>query len=180
MKSKTSRYPFKLPKYCRNATHLIAFIGLLIPCYFLYMEDAIQKSKDRATTVTRQSQQEEYEVPTITICADPIVKKSVTKKYPLHQPPRFVFNDVGGQIFFENRTVQEVWDEFTYSKDFNIIYDGVDLHLGTNKINDTLVDVEFKIVPTLGLGACYVMIPTQSKGLQFLARNYFFFAFSYT
>ena len=133
------------------------------------MQDAIQKSKERATTVTKQSQQKEYEVPTITICADPIVKFSVVKKYPLHQPPRFVFNNIRGQIFFESRKVQEVWEEFTYLKDFNIIYDGVDLHLGTNEINNTLIDVEFKIVPTLSLGACYVLIPTQSKGLQFLA-----------
>ena len=69
MKKKKNMFglPIETAKCCQNGLYLISFAGLLLTCYFLYMEDAIQKSKDRETTVTKMSSVHPYEGDSIQI-----------------------------------------------------------------------------------------------------------------
>ena len=113
----------ELAKICHYALYFISFIGLLVPCYFLYMNDAIKKSEEGATSVTKRSKCFPFEVPTIIICAEPGFKPSVSKKYNLDEPPRFIFNNVKGTNIIGNRSVPELWEEFSYANDLNIVYD---------------------------------------------------------
>ena len=55
------------------------------------MDEAVKKSEMKATTVTKRSEEYEFETPSITICPEPGFKPSVTQKYNLSIPTRYIF-----------------------------------------------------------------------------------------
>ena len=55
----------KWAKFCHYILYGITFISLLFSCYFLYINEAIEKSKIGAMTVTKRSENLPYESPTI-------------------------------------------------------------------------------------------------------------------
>ena len=73
------------------------------------MDEAIEKSKERATTLIRSSKEYEYEIPTLTICPQPGFKPSTSKKYNLSHPARFLFlSEEKRDIFSTQKTIQGV------------------------------------------------------------------------
>ena len=65
---------------------------LVTLCYFAYMKEAIEKYHKRATTVTKRWCNEfDFEIPALTICANPPFKSSVAKPYNLEFPTRDLF-----------------------------------------------------------------------------------------
>ena len=96
-------------KLCHYLLYGITFIFLFVLCYFLYMDEAIEKSKERATTLIRSSKEYEYEIPTLTICPQPGFKPSTSKKYNLSHPARFLFlSEAKRDIFSTQKTIQGV------------------------------------------------------------------------
>ena len=154
-------------KCCQFTINCVIFFSLLVSCYFLYMDDAIEKSKRKATTFTKRSESIEFEVPAIIICPEPPFKQSVSEKYNLSVPARFVFrldksfNNVND--IFGNKTIQYLHEEFSYAKDLNFVYHGVDLKPGVNEVDfyGERAEIELKIVPTIYSGTCHLM---QMKG----------------
>ena len=45
----------ELAKFCHYLLYFLSFCGLLIPCYLLFMIEAINESQNGATTVTKRS-----------------------------------------------------------------------------------------------------------------------------
>ena len=85
------------------------FISLLVSCYFLYMDEAIKKSKMKATTVTKRSEEYQFETPSITICPEPGFKPSVTQKYNLSLPTRHIFfEDMESDTLQSKQSVQGI------------------------------------------------------------------------
>ena len=73
------------------------------------MDEAIQKSKKRATTVIRSSEERKLEIPTLTVCPKPGFKPSVSKKYNLSHPARYLFlSEEKRDIFSTKKTIQGV------------------------------------------------------------------------
>ena len=96
-------------KLCHYALCGITFISLFVLCYFLYMDEAIEKSKKRATTLIRSFDERELEIPTLTICPQPGFKPSTSKKYNLSHPARFLFlSEEKRDIFSTQKTIQGV------------------------------------------------------------------------
>ena len=79
-------------KLCHYALCGIVFISLFVLCYFLYMDEAIEKSKKKATTTIRRSEERDFEIPTLIICPESGFKPSISKKYNLSNPARYMFN----------------------------------------------------------------------------------------
>ena len=69
--------------FCHYLLYWITFIILFVFCYVLYMNEAIEKSRARETTVTKQSENFPYEVPSILLCPEPGFKQSALKYYNL-------------------------------------------------------------------------------------------------
>ena len=124
-------------EFCQHALYLITFIGLIVSCYLFFMHDAIEKSKKEATTVTKRSANCPFEAPSITICITPPFKPSISGKYNLSQSIRQYFSpwaihfDQGSD--FGNKTVQKLFEEFSYSNDLTFSDLNGDLNLGKNK-----------------------------------------------
>ena len=55
------------------------------------MKEAIEKYQRGATTVTKRSTNIDFEIPALTICANPPFKPSVSKLYNLEFPTRDLF-----------------------------------------------------------------------------------------
>ena len=114
----------ELAKVCHHALYLVSFISLLIPCYFLYMQEAIKDSEQKATTVTQRSEPHASETPVIIICPQPNFKPSISSKFNMSFPDRDLFVSVADFTEFldmnniDNQTVQELYEQFTYSNDF--------------------------------------------------------------
>ena len=73
------------------------------------MDEAIQKSKKRATTVIRSSEERKLEIPTLTVCPKPGFKPSMSEKYNLSHPARFLFlSEAKRDIFGTQKTLQGV------------------------------------------------------------------------
>ena len=159
----------KLAKLCHYLIYGIAFISLSFLCYFLYMNEAIEKSKIGATTVIKRTENLPYESPTIIVCPEPRFKPSVSRKYNLSSPARDIFSPWMGDFFitfikdtFHNRTVQDVYEEFTYSNnDLMFVYENTYLELGKNEVkhkySKNSIDIELKNFPTLYYGQCYLI-----------------------
>ena len=106
-------------KLCQYVLYCVTFLSLLIPCYFIYMKEAIQKAQSGATTVIQRSVNMQYEAPTIIICPEPGYKKSIFEKYNLSVPARRIFRYDGyGQENLDNLTVLELYEELGYKHSF--------------------------------------------------------------
>ena len=86
------------------------------------MNDAINKSKNKATTVTKRSIPLETELPSLILCPKPSFKQSVSNQYNLSIPVRDIFvnqywpdNENLGMKSLLERNVKELYDEFSYS-----------------------------------------------------------------
>ena len=153
-----------LAKLCQYVLYCITFIGLLVSCYFLYMEEAIEKSSKKATTVTKRSGHHPYEAPSIIVCATPPFKASVSRKYNLSQPIRRYFSpwellpfDYGK---FGNITVQDLFEEFTYTNDLIFADAERNLIQGKNEMSlygEEVIEIDLKKLPTVSLGTCHLI-----------------------
>ena len=93
----------KFQKVSQYSLNFISFTILFILCYFLYMQDAIEKFKLGASIVTKRSELLPYEAPSIIICPEPGFKQSIFKKYNLTTPAQFVFHDEKSlRVYFGN------------------------------------------------------------------------------
>ena len=81
----------QLVKFCHYLLYMLSFFGLLVPCYVFYMTDAIKESERGAMTVTKRSEAQEYEPPSVIFCPTPGFKSSTVKKYNLSIPPPDIF-----------------------------------------------------------------------------------------
>ena len=128
----------KFAKVCQHALYFVSFVGLFFLCFDLYMIGAIKKSQRKATTVTKRSEHGQYEAPSITICPMPAFKPSISAEYNLSNPIRNNFipwsRDHKDTEIFGNKTVQELFEESTYSNDLTFIFEGKELNHGKNKI----------------------------------------------
>ena len=158
----------KWAKLCHYLLYGIAFISLFFSCYFLYMNEAIEKSKIGATTMIKRSENLPYETPTIIVCPKPHFKPSMYGKYNLSNSPGDFFTPWMGHLLmpfieatFQNRTFEDLFEESSYSKnDLMFLYDGTYLKLGKNQLKNRggrTMDVELKNLPTLYSGQCYVI-----------------------
>ena len=96
-------------KLCHYALYGITFLSLFVLCYFLYMQEAIEQSKERANTLIKRSEEYELEVPTITICPEPGFKPSITQTYNLSNPARHIFwYEKATDVFSTEKTIQGV------------------------------------------------------------------------
>ena len=55
------------------------------------MDEAIEKFKIKATTETKRDEERQFDVPSLTICAEPGFKPSISKKHNLSIPTRYLF-----------------------------------------------------------------------------------------
>ena len=78
-------------KFCHYTLKWVAFISLFILCHFLYMDEAIEKFKIKATTETKRDEERQFDIPSLTICAEPGFKPSISKKHNLSIPTRYLF-----------------------------------------------------------------------------------------
>ena len=73
------------------------------------MDEAIEKTKKRATTVIKSSDERELEIPTVTICPKPGFKPSISEKYNLSNPARYLFlYEDNRDIFSTQKTIKGV------------------------------------------------------------------------
>ena len=99
----------KFLKFCHYALYCITFICLLVSCYFLYMHEAILKSRTGAMTIIKRSEERQFEAPSLIICPEPGFKPSVTEKYNLTNAPRYVFRfEKVWETFHTQQTMQGV------------------------------------------------------------------------
>ena len=100
-------------KICQSLLKFIIFVSLGVICYFHLMEDAIKKSEKRATTITSRYEKSGFEYPAIIICPYPGFKPSLSQKLEYAAKDLFKLN-TQDKSFFDNRTVPEVFEEYTY------------------------------------------------------------------
>ena len=163
----------KWVKFCHYIFYGFAFISLFFSCYFLFMNEAIEKSKSGATTLIKRSENQPYESPTIIACTLSNFKPSVSRKYNLTTPARNIFNPSVDQLdinfikdTFPNQTVQDLFEEFEYSNnDLMFFYNSTYLKLGKNEVNygGKKLNVDLKKLPTFRNGACYSIESNQSN-----------------
>ena len=117
-------------KLCHYTLYGITFISLFVLCYFLYMDEAIEKSKEGATTLIRRSEERKLEIPTLTVCPKPGFKPSVSQKYNLSHPARFLFlSEAKRDIFGTQKTLQGVQNKkFVQLIYYKIVIALTDLH----------------------------------------------------
>ena len=85
------------------------------------MNEAIEKSNARATTVIKQSEKFPYEVPSVVICPEPGFKPSLLKSYNTTSRKLFFYGRFEEDDFY-NHTVQKIFEELTYAHDFNYTF----------------------------------------------------------
>ena len=87
----------------------------------------------------------------------------MSRKYNLNHPVRDYFEswsaDQLEKKVFYSKTVQEMFEEFTYSNDLTFVYEGVDLVSGKNEVEKHYanIQIELKEIPTVSFGTCYLI-----------------------
>ena len=135
---------FKPAKHCLYGLKSIVFVSLLIGCYFQYMQSALEDYfKNSITVVVRSEEITQYEAPAITICANYDYKPSVQINNKFGFPTRNLFH---GKIIkflamedpksldrvydlFQNRSVEELFNNYTYADDLMFIGDSENLKI---------------------------------------------------
>ena len=83
------------------------------------MEDAIKKSEKGSTTITSRQEKSGFEDPAIIICPYPGFKPSLSQK--LAYAAKDIFKvKTPDKRFFDNKTVPEVFEEYTYGNSIKI------------------------------------------------------------
>ena len=135
---------FKPAKHCLYGLKIIVFISLLIGCYFQYMKSALEDYfKNSITVVVRSEEITQYEAPAIIVCANYDYKPSVQINNKFDFPTRNLFQ---GKILrflamedpkqldrvydlFQNRSVEELFNDYTYANDLMFIGDSENLKI---------------------------------------------------
>ena len=135
---------FKPSKHCLFGLKVMVFISLLIGCYFQYMKSALEDYfKNSITVVVRSEEITQYEAPAITVCANYDYKPSVQINNKFDFPTRNLFH---GKIIrflamedpksldrvydlFQNRSVEELFNNYTYANDLMFIGDSENLKI---------------------------------------------------
>ena len=135
---------FKPAKHCLYGLKIMVFISLLIGCYFQYMKSALEDYfKNSITVVVRSEEITQYEAPAIIVCANYDYKPSVQINHKFDFPTRNLFQ---GKILrflamedpkqldrvydlFQNRSVEELFNDYTYANDLMFIGDSENLKI---------------------------------------------------
>ena len=135
---------FKPAKHCLYGLKIMVFISLLIGCYFQYMKSALEDYfKNSITVVVRSEEITQYEAPAITVCANYDYKPSVQINNKFDFPTRNLFQ---GKLLrflamedpkqldrvydlFQNRSVEELFNDYTYANDLMFIGDSENLKI---------------------------------------------------
>ena len=106
-------------KIFQSSLNFIAFVILGVICYYYLIEDAIKKSEKGATTITSRQEHSGFECPAIIICQYPGFKPSLSKvlKYRAKDLFRIETSD---KHVFGNKTVPQVFEEYTYGNSITI------------------------------------------------------------
>ena len=121
-----------IAKFCHYLLHFLSFFGLLVPCYVYFMNDAINESKNRATTVTKRLKALEIELPSLIFCPKSPFKQSVAKQYNLKVPvrdifinPRWPHVENWGMKSLLERNVKELYEELHYNEKLGMAWHGI-------------------------------------------------------
>ena len=79
------------------------------------MEDAIKKSEKGSTTITSRREKSGFENPAIIICPYPGFKPSLSQKLEYAAKDLFKLK-TQDKSFFDDKTVPEVFEEYTYKE----------------------------------------------------------------
>ena len=162
-------YNPKLILLFKSCLKFSIFMSLLIVCYIFFMKDAIEKSKKGATTVTARQVKQEYESPDIILCPNPAFKPSISTKYEFQYPTRDLFNMHTNfteqyKSIFENKTVWEVFEEFSYANDLEFKSFQVQLKEGANPYE--YGNTEWLKIRTTYDGVCHIIQERNNKSEQ--------------
>ena len=114
----------------------------------------------------KRSENLPYETPTIIVCPEPRFKPSRSWKYNLNDPARDFFTPWNPSVIpfikdtFQNRTVEDLYEELSYSKnDLMFLYGSTLLKLGINEVDiwGSKIVIELKNLPTFYNGQCYLI-----------------------
>ena len=100
-------------KIFQSSVNFIVFVILGVICYYYLIEDAIKKSKKGATTITSRQEHSGFEYPAIIICQYPGFKPSLSKVLKYTAKDLFI-SETSDKHFFGNKTVPQVFEEYTY------------------------------------------------------------------
>ena len=106
-------------KICQSSLNFIILVVLGVICYFYLMEDAIKKSEKGSTTITSRRRKSGFEDPAIIICTYPGFKPSLSQKLEYAAKDLFKLK-TQDKSFFDNKTVPEVFEEYTYGNSIKI------------------------------------------------------------
>ena len=135
------------------------------------MEDAIKKSEKGSTTITSRREKSGFENPAIIICPYPGFKPSLSQKLEYAAKDLFKLK-TQDKSFFNNKTVPEVFEEYTYGNSINFStressFKIIPLKEGENKFGNKFGNVtqtiELKKVPTQDNGMCHVIFLDKVK-----------------
>ena len=134
------------------------------------MNEAIEKFKKEATTVTERSIPIDdlggYNSPAIVICPHPAFKPSIVELNGFKYPTRDLFNmrtpfSEKYKYLFNKTTVRSLFDNFSYADDLTFKGYGTTLNEGKNEVNalGMVMNFELKKVRTAYSGVCHVIKP---------------------
>ena len=158
-------------KICQSLLKFIIFVSLGVICYFHLMEDAIKKSEKGSTTITSRQENSGFEDPAIIICPYPGFKPSLSQKLEYAAKDLFKLK-TQDKSFFNNKTVPEVFEEYTYGNSIKFSTREssskfIPLKEGENKFGNKFGNVtqtiELKKVPTVDNGMCHVIFLDKVK-----------------
>ena len=160
----------KLAKSFKFGLKSAIFITLLVVCYVIFMKEAIEKSVEGETWVNEKSFNLGFENPAFVICSSPSFKPSISEQYGFEYPTRDLFNmrtpfSEKYKYLFANKTVRNLFEDFTYANDLEFRGFGNLLKEGDNefKIYDMIVNLELKKIITPFDGICHVI---QARNIQ--------------
>ena len=162
-------------KIFQASLNFIVFVILGVICYYYLIEDAIKKSEKGATTITSRQEHSGFEYPAIIICQYPGFKPSLSKV--LNYTAKDLFRrETEDKHFFGNKTVPQVFEEYTYGNSITI--SGLESNLKVIPLKEGETKLKFgnlteivtlKKVPVSG-GACHVIFMEIEKNKLLLVE----------
>ena len=163
-------------KICQSSLNFMIFVILGVICYYYLIEDAIKKSEKGATTITSRKEHSGFEYPAIIICQYPGFKPSLSKVLRYTAKDLFM-SETSDKLFFGNKTVPQVFEEYTYGNSITISgCDGNKTFIPLKeeetkfKFGNVTEIVTLKKVPTLGIGTCHVIFLENEKMRRLLVE----------
>ena len=159
-------------KIFQSSLNFIIFVILGVICYYYLIEDAIKKSEKGATTITSRQEKSDFECPAIIICQYPGFKPSLSKVLKYRAKDLFR-SETSDKHFFGNKTVPQVFEEYTYGNSITI--SGLDgnktvIPLKEGETKTKFGNVKLKKVPTIWIGICHVIFFENEKMRQLLVE----------